>query len=423
MNHPDPLRRSSLAPFVLLILGLFGGVLLDRSGLLPGSASREPPGLGRTFAPFWEAWHLVQEHYVDRKAIEPKRLTQGSIRGMLDALGDVGHTTYLTPEELKATEEFLKGELEGIGAILTVREHRPTIAQTLPGSPARKAGLLPGDALLQVNGKTVVDESPDHVAALIRGKAGTEVRLRVARSGQTQPLDLTIVRAKIEVPQVSWHHLPGTSLAHLAIREFGKHTDDQLRQAIKEIRAAGLKGLIVDVRANPGGLKEQAVAVTSEFLNGGVVFIEQDAQGRRQEVPVRKGGVATDLPLCVLIDGGTASSAEIFAGALQDQGRGKLIGTRTFGTGTVLEPFELSDGSAVLLAVAEWLTPKGRRIWHQGIKPDIEVALPPGASILLPDEESNLDAAGLARSKDAQLLKAIEVLTGKSPSANGQKAP
>jgi carboxyl-terminal processing protease len=225
------------------------------------------------------------------------------------------------------------------------------------------------------------------------------------------------------VPSVTWHRLPGTPVAHLAIRQFGEHTDEQLRQAIKEIRAAGLGSLIVDVRANPGGLKEQAVAVSSEFLSGGVVFIQQDARGRRREVPVRKGGVATDLPVCVLIDEGTASSAEIFSGALQDHGRGKLVGTRTFGTGTVLEPFELSDGSAVLLAVAEWLTPKGRRIWHQGIKPDVEVALPTGASILLPDEEEGLDAEGLAHSKDAQLLRAIEVLTGRSVSANIKKVP
>jgi len=164
------------------------------------------------------------------------------------------------------------------------------------------------------------------------------------------------------------------------------------------------------VRGNPGGLREQAVAVTAEFLDKGqVIFIQQDAQ-RREEVHAKNGGLDPTIPLCVLIDEGTASSAEIFAGALQDHGRGKLVGTRTFGTGTVLRPFELSDGSAVLLAVAEWLTPKGRKIWHQGIAPDVEVALPRGATILMPESGEPLTAEMLARTEDKQLLKAVEVL-------------
>ncbi len=417
-------HRRPIHPILLLLLGLLAGIFLGRSGWLPGTAAREPPGLGHTFDPFWETWHLVDEHYVNRQAVQPRRMTEGAIEGMLASLGDVGHTTYLTPAELKEVESSLQGELEGIGAILTVRDKRPTIAQTLPDSPARKSGLRAGDVLVEVNGKSVADESPQRVAALVRGKAGTKVKLRVDRPGVNKPVDFTITRAKVEVPQVAWHHLPGTTIAHLAIREFGEQTDVQLRRALQQIRSAGLTALIVDVRANPGGLKDQAVAVTSEFLSDGLVFIQQDAKGQRVDVPVQKGGAATDLPVCVLVDGGTASSAEIFAGALQDHKRGKLVGTRTFGTGTVLQPFPLSDGSAVLLATKEWLTPKGRRIWHTGIQPDIEVALPQGASILLPYDEGGLDAAALARVKDAQLLKAIEVLTGKTlSSASNPKGP
>jgi carboxyl-terminal processing protease len=171
-------------------------------------------------------------------------------------------------------------------------------------------------------------------------------------------------------------------------------------------------GLLIDQRGNPGGLREQAIAVTSEFLKEGNVFLEQDLHGVQTPVPVKAGGIVTDLPVCVLIDEGTASSAEIFAGAIQDQHRGKLVGTRTFGTGTVLQPFELEDGSAVLLAVSQWLTPSGRKIWHQGITPDIEVTLPDGVGALLPEAAGNLDAATLARSEDRQLLRAIEVLRG-----------
>jgi carboxyl-terminal processing protease len=223
-------------------------------------------------------------------------------------------------------------------------------------------------------------------------------------------VDLSIVRAKVEVADVVWQMLPGVPIAHLAIQEFGQQTHAQLLAVLDQARARQAKALLIDVRGNPGGLKDQAVLVTSEFLKEGNVFIEQDAKGNRTAVPVKPGGTATDIPVCVLIDGGTASAGEIFAGALQDDHRGKLVGTHTFGTGTVLRPFPLSDGSAVLLAVIEWLTPDGRQIWHHGIPPDIEVALPQGATLLLPGDEINLDAATLARSEDTQLLKGLEVL-------------
>ncbi len=209
--------------------------------------------------------------------------------------------------------------------------------------------------------------------------------------------------------------LPGVSLAHVALLEFGGGAADQLRQAIADARRQGAKGLVLDVRGNPGGLADQAVAVTSEFLAAGNVFQQQDRYGKRTPVPVRAGGMATDIPVCVLIDKGTASSAEIFAGAFQDHGRGKLIGTQTFGTGTVLEPFRLSDGSVVMLAVVQWLTANGRQIWHQGIAPDFEVPLPETSALVLPEEETNWDAADLAKSKDRQLLKGVEVLKAQLP--------
>jgi carboxyl-terminal processing protease len=213
------------------------------------------------------------------------------------------------------------------------------------------------------------------------------------------------------VPDIAWHMLPGQPIAHVAIQNFGAHTDEQLRAALAAARKQGAKGLILDLRGNRGGLKEQAVKVTSEFLKPGeLVFIEKDANGKEKPVEVEPDGVARDIPLCVLIDDGTASSAEILAGAIQDYQRGKLIGTTTFGTGTVLGEFKLTDGSAVLLAVDQWLTPKGRQIWHKGIAPDIEVQLPQGAYSLLPESERTLSADALAKSKDTQLLKAIEVL-------------
>lgn len=408
MDHaPSPDRRPFRA-FLHLLLAFLLGVWCDRAGWFPGSP-RLPHGLGPTFG---EAWNVVQKDYVDRQAVQPERMTQGAIEGMLASLGDVGHTTYLTAADWKQMQNSLSGRLEGIGARLSMRQEQPTIVNTVPGSPAQKAGLQGGDILVQVDGKDVAGLSLSRIVEMVRGPPGTEVRLKIKRDDEPKPRDFTITRAEVKVPEVAWQMLPGVPIADIALHEFGEHADEQIKEALEQAKEHGAKGIILDLRSNPGGLKDQAVSVTSQFLSGGTVFIEQNAKGRRTEVPVEPGGIATQIPLVALIDGGTASSAEIMAGALQDYGRAKLVGTHTFGTGTVLKPFKLSDGSAILLAVDEWLTPKGRQIWHHGIKPDIEVALPPSAPILLPENESNLTKAKLEHSKDAQLLKAIEVLKG-----------
>lgn len=409
---------------LVLVLGTLVGILVDRSGwieaLLPGVPERAPPGIGPTFRPFWEAWNLVDEHYVDRKAIKPENMTEGAINGMLASLGDVGHTAYVNKKEFHDLEDGLKGTLEGIGAYMGLRNARPTITATVPGSPARAAGLKPGDVLIAVDDQDMSEMSLNEIVNHVRGPAGTTVHLKVMRAGVANPIELNIERAHVDIADVSWQMLPGTDIAHIAIINFGNQADDQLRQALDGARKKGAKKLLVDVRENRGGLKEQAVAVTSEFLKSGVVFIEQNAKGERTEVPVKEGGQATDIPMCLLIDEGTASSAEIFAGAIQDYKRAKLVGSKTFGTGTVLQPFKLSDGGAVLLAVAEWLTPKGRRIWHNGITPDVPVALPPGeVEIIVPGADKPLTAESLAKSTDKQLLAGINVLEGKPVEKEG----
>lgn len=410
MDYPYATRRNP-APFsLLLLLGVLTGVLLDRSGWLPGSAPAAPRDLGHTFDQFWEAWRLVQDHFVDRAAVQPRRMTDGAISGMLASLGDLNHTSYLTAEEFRQLESGLRGELEGIGARMSIRKGRPVIVQTIPHSPARTSGLRAGDVLLEVDGKPTGNLSLQQIVERVRGQAGTSVRLRVLHLGGAQPADLNVPRAKVDVPDVSWQMLPDVPFAHIAIQDFGREADRQLRQILESARQRGAMRLIIDVRGNSGGLKEQAVAITSEFLKQGTVFIEQDAQGKQKNVSVMAGGRATTIPVCVLIDERTASSSEIFAGAIQDYGRGKLVGGTTFGTGTVLQPYRLGDGSAVLLAVAEWLTPKGRQIWHHGITPDVSVTLPDDVQALLPDDQTPLDAAALARSGDKQLLTAIDLM-------------
>ncbi len=401
-------------PLFLLLLGAFAaGSLADRAGLLPGQTWRQPPSTVQTFAPFWEAWRVIHEHFVGRKDLDNRVLAEGALRGLIDALGDEGHTTYLTPEEYRHMQESIQGELDGIGATIGLHKRQPTIRSTLPDSPARKAGLKPGDVLVKVDGKDVAGLSLEQVVDRVRGRAGTQVQLTILREGASGPRDITLTRAHLAVPAVTWHLLPGVPpIAHIVLHEFSDPAGDEMKQALEEAHRKGARGLLIDVRNNPGGLAEQAVAVTSEFLKPGeTVFIEQDAAGRQTKVPTEgKGGAAGDLPVIVLIDEGTASSAEIFAGALQDYKRAKLVGTRTYGTGTVLKEFELVDGSAVLLAVDQWLTPKGRRIWHEGIAPDVEVDLPPDVALLEPDDEAHLSADKLKQTEDKQLLKAYEML-------------
>jgi carboxyl-terminal processing protease len=405
MNEPRIGYTRNRFSLAALLLAVGAGVLLDRTA----GPQRSPNGLGREFG---EAWRLVDQSYVDRRALVPQQMTQGAIRGLLDSLGDTGHTGYLTRQQFQELESSLRGELEGIGARFTVRKGDFTIVQTFPESPARRAGLLPGDVLLQVDRKKVQDLSIQKVVESIRGPADTTVLLRVRRKGRAGPLDFTIRRQKVTFPEVAWQLLPGEAIAHFAILEFGVQADSEFRKALGEARHQGAKALILDLRGNPGGLKDQAVAIASEFLKEGNVFLEKDARGNQTAVPVRAGGEATEIPLCVVIDNGTASSAEIVAGAIQDHHRGKLVGTRTFGTGTVLKPFPLSDGSIVLLAVVEWLTPNGRQIWHKGIAPDVDVALPEDGVMVILGAGDELNPAALAG--DPQLLKAVELLTGKS---------
>jgi carboxyl-terminal processing protease len=409
MNQYLPFPQRRLYRFFVLAAAFAAGILVERAGRLVAPDQYPPPGAEKAIAPFWETWHLIDRHYVKREAVDDQHMARGAIRGLLASLGDVGHTRYLTPEELEMLNNDLSGQFVGIGIRMSIVKQRPTVVMTMPHSPARSAGLKPGDVLLEVDGTVVMnDTSMERIAELIRGKEGAAVHVRIVRQGQSHPLDFDIRRAKVDVPDVAWSMLPGVAIAHLAIQNFGHEADSQVKAAVEEATKQGAKGLIVDIRGNSGGLKDQAVAVTSEFLKDGNVFLEQDAQGRQKAVPVTAGGSATEIPLCVLIDGGTGSSAEIFAGAIQDHGRGKLIGSTTVGTGTVLQAFSLSDRSAVLLAVAQWLTPNGRQIWHQGITPDIPVAMAPGAGYLLPDPETGLDAAALTKSGDKQLLRALD---------------
>jgi carboxyl-terminal processing protease len=398
--------RLGFALILTLGLGLVGGVAVDRIAA-GGFASLDAPASFRLIP---EAWNVIQRVYVDRAAIQPRNLTYGAVSGMVDALGDTGHSRFLTPGMVKSLSDIQRNEFEGIGAEVQIRSGHVVIVAPLDNSPAQRAGLRSGDIILDVDGRAVTGLPLDRVVAEISGPAGTSVTLTIldASSGRTR--EVTLVRASITVHDVSWHRLPGTAVAHLRISTFGQGMTADLRKALTTIRHDGLEGVILDLRNNPGGLLTEAVDATSQYLASGNVLLTKDSRGTVTPVPVKPGGVAPDIPLIVLVNGGTASAAEIMAGALDDAHRAKLVGVTTIGTGTVLSEFSLSDGSALLLAVEEWLTPDGHVIWHKGITPEIVVALPPDAVPLLPEEERDMTAAQLRASTDVQLLRALELI-------------
>ena len=406
---------SCLGVFVAVLLllgaGLAGGIVLDRQVVAeympPDNVQADATANFRLMA---EAWNTIYQSYVDRPAVRAQALTYGSIGGMVDALGDTGHSRFLSPEMVQEQHNFTQGQFEGIGAYVEMKDGHVVIVAPIDGSPAQEAGLHPEDIILKVDGENVAGLPIDQVVSRILGPAGTSVALTILTPETGQTRDVTLVRAHITLQNVFWQQLPGTQIAHVRIVAFSKGVTDDLRQALGEIKQRGLAGIILDLRSNPGGLLSEAVGTASQFLTGGNVLLEKDAQGAITPVPVQEGGLAPDLPLVVLIDPGTASAAEIVSGALQDAGRAKLVGETTFGTGTVLNQFGLSDGSALLLATEEWLTPEGQLIWHQGIAPDIQVSLPQGTTPLLPQAEVGMTLEQVRNSGDAQLLRALELL-------------
>jgi carboxyl-terminal processing protease len=408
-GRSEKVLSRRLTTILAVFLGLTFGVIFDRLA----SGTFDPFAASMNFGLLAEAWSTIERVYVDRAAVRPRAMTYGALEGMVDALGDTGHSRFLTPEMVRQVRQLEQNRFQGIGAEVRMKGGHIVIVAPIDGSPAMKAGLRPGDIILKVDGKNVAGVPLDKVVQEIQGPAGTEVTLTVldAQSGRTR--DVRLTRARITLHEVSWRRLPGTSLAQLHIASFNKGVSDDLRKVLTDICGDQLQGLILDLRNDPGGLLNEAVATASQFLSGGNALLVKNAQGVIKPIPVKSGGIATEIPMVVLVNAGSASASEIVAGALQDADRATLVGETTFGTGTVLREFDLSDGSALLLAVEEWLTPKGHVIWHKGITPGIVVALPPNAVPLFPESEENLTAAGLQESGDKQLLRGVELLTGR----------
>lgn len=340
---------------------------------------------------------LLQENYVDKAILSDEMLRQAAIDGIITALND-SHTEYITPAELANGALSLESSYDGIGATVSDSTGEVTIVAPFRDSPAEEAGIRPGDVILEVDGESIEGWTQTEAVQIIRGPQGTPVTLKVRHTDGTEEV-ITITRGNIPLESVftepNLEVIPGesgtdlvdrtgavvTDIAYVAITQFHDRTLDELRAKLADIEDQGYRGLIIDVRSNPGGLLGATIDVTDEFLDNGTILSQVDADGETQSWTARPGGLATNIPIVILQDGGSASGAEVFAAALQENGRAQVMGIRSFGKGTVnrLEPLsECGDPAgcgALYLSVGRWLTPEGNQIEGLGVKPDVELPM------------------------------------------------
>ncbi|MDP2932716.1 MAG: S41 family peptidase [bacterium] len=389
---------------VLALAGAFaGGYFLARSGYAVQLAPVRVINLNRDKGPqtlnwqiLWDAMDVINKKYVERP-IDQQTLLYGAVEGMVGSLGDP-YTVFMTPQKSEEFRSDLKGEFFGIGAEIGMRSGQLVIVAPLEDSPAAAAGLKPLDAVLEVDGKGTEKIMLDDAVSKIRGPKGTTVELTIFREGWDKPRKFTIIRDKIVVKSVSSEvkDVSGKKLGIIKLRRFGEDAKGDLDSAVNKLLSENAKGIILDLRSNPGGYITSAVEVASNWVKDGeVVVYEQYGDGRKNEYPAAGVARLAGLPTVILVNEGSASASEIVAGALHDYGLATLIGKKTFGKGSVQELVNLPDGADVKVTIAKWLTPNGKNINVEGIQPDIEVDI----------KQEDVD-----KLKDPQMDKAVEFL-------------
>lgn len=350
----------------LIVAGLVGFLLLQQSDALNAETSSIFPELQK----FTDCLDLIEKYYVDD--VKPDTLVEGAIKGMTSTLDP--HSTYLTKEDYKEMQISTTGSFGGLGIELGLREGQLTVITPIEGTPAFKAGIMPGDRILKIDSTVTTDMTLEEAVKILRGPKGTKVTLTIGRESAEKPMEITITRAIIHIDSVISQMLePG--YGYIRIRNFQVDTSEAVRKAMQGMLKAGaVKGLILDLRYNPGGLLDQAIAVSDLFLNEGkIVYTDGRKPEDRVEYMAHKEGTYNGFPIVVIINGGTASAAEIVSGALQDNNRAIIVGVRSFGKASVQTIRPLSDGSALKLTIARYYTPSGRSIQAKGIEPDVVV--------------------------------------------------
>lgn len=346
------------------------------------------------FKMFWEVWDILKRDYVERDQLTDKKLFYGALSGLVSATDDP-YSVFLNPEEAKAFEEDLSGTFEGIGAEIGFRNDMLTVIAPLEGMPAIKAGLQAGDKIYAIDGKTTIGLNVDEAVKKIRGPKGTKVTLTIIRAKDSKPLDITITRDTVVVKSVTTDYNQTNKIFTIKISSFNNDSEDLFNQAVQEVLLKKPKGLILDLRNNPGGYLETAVVIASEWIKEGLIVTEQFGDSKKIDHNSIGTGRLANIPTVVLVNQGSASASEIVAGALKDNGLATLIGEKTFGKGSVQVLRQLEDGSVIKVTTAKWLTPQGNNINEQGIEVDTKV---------------EITAENQAENKDLQLDEAIKYL-------------
>ena len=396
-RYPISSHVRSLTLFAVLLL--FGGIVAVACINIGGSDEDTPDdpeeqtieGLPPEFAKLADVYELLEREHIDAGNFDPNALTDGAIRGMLEATGD-DHASYLDPDQYAFNREEIQGNFEGIGAEVTIKNGLITIVAPIPDTPADEAGVKPGDVILSIDGESVVGWDLFQAITRIRGEKGTPVRIEVRRDRTGETEELEIIRGVIQLESVRLTMLVGR-IGHLRISSFAGTTTEELSRAIERFERSRGLGLVVDVRNNPGGLLTSVVAVTGQFIDEGMVLYQLDGEGNRRDWNAEGGGELVDVPMVILMNEFSASASEVFAGAIMYHQRATTIGAKTFGKGSVNNLWPLFDGSAVNFTIGRWYTPDGKLIEGEGIIPDIL-------------QESSEDD-----SEDLQLDLALEELT------------
>jgi carboxyl-terminal processing protease len=360
-------KKGKILVTLLLVLAIAAafsaGCLLS-----PTANSRAGDGTGV----IKEAWDIIASKYVEPARLDSANMTRAAIEGIIGTLDDP-YTTYLSPEEYKLSQSSISGEFDGIGAVVSVRDKNLVIVSPMTDSPAEKAGVRAGDIIQAINGEPAAGMNLDLAVSKIRGPRGTTVSLLILHQGETEPVEITITRARIELSSV--HFEMRGDIAYINIIQFTSRTEDEFAPVIEQLEEAGAGGIVLDLRSNPGGLLDVVIMVASHFIPEGIIVQVRSNQGITDTEEAVTGLTTTDLPMVVLVDNFSASGAEVLAGALQDHNRALISGNTTYGKGSVNFLYQLSDGSGLYITSSRWLTPNGRLIEGHGIEPDMKLEL------------------------------------------------
>lgn len=359
----------------------------------------------KDFTKLYETFESIKANYIHK--VDDKKLIEGAINGMVESLGDP-YSDYMTAKETKEFNETISSSFEGIGAQVEQKDNNIVIVAPIKGSPAEKAGLKANDVILEVDGKSIQGMTSNEAVSLIRGKKGTKVNLKISRPGTSEPIELNITRDVIPVETVYGEMLDG-QIGKIQITTFSERTYTELVSHINELKKQGMKGLILDLRQNPGGLLDQAIDISSLFVPNGKVIYQMEKNDGKKVRQLSNQKEPFDIPLVAVVDGGSASASEILAGALKESAGVPIVGEKTFGKGTAQTAASYNDGSSLKLTTGKWLTPSGEWINEQGIVPDYEVKMPDYANLTYIDPSVELKKKSISE-QVSTIEKMLEAL-------------